>query len=75
MPTTTTDRHSARVRRADDAVLTEIARSLLREGRPAEDAFAGRPTLAQAGCDRHASPRFRRAPRATRLRTGAAPVA
>jgi hypothetical protein len=55
-----TDTHEIRLRRASDAVLTEMARSLMREDRPAEDASAGRSTAAQAEDARHAAQRFRR---------------
>ena len=74
--TSTTDRLAARTRRSDDAVLTEMARSLLREGRPADDASAGRPAGAAADCARRAASRFRRTGAARpRLRAGAAPIA
>ena len=56
----TTDRHDTRMRRANDAVLTEMARSLLRGDRPAEDASAGRSTAARTERVRHAAQRFRR---------------
>ena len=59
---------SQRLRRANDAVLTEMARSLLREDRPAEDASAGRSAAAEAARVRHASQRFRREPHGTRVR-------
>ncbi len=52
--------HNTRVRRANDAVLTEMARSLLREDRPAEDASAGRSVAAQADRVRLTGRRFRR---------------
>ncbi len=60
--------HNTRVRRANDAVLTEMARSLLREDRPAEDASAGRSAAAEAERVRHTARRFRREPSAARLR-------
>ncbi len=59
--------HNTRLRRANDGVLTEMARSLLREDRPAEDASAGRSAAAEAERVRHAARRFRREP-AARLR-------
>jgi len=49
-----------RLRRANDAVLTEMARSLLREDRPAENASAGRSAAAEAERVRHTARRFRR---------------
>ena len=55
-----TDTHQIRLRRANDAVLTEMARSLMREDRPAEDASAGRSTAAQTEGARRAAQRFRR---------------
>ncbi len=58
----TTDRHDIRLRRANDAVLTEMARSLLREDRPAEDASAGWSAAARAERVRHTARRFRRPP-------------
>jgi hypothetical protein len=81
------DRATARARRSDDAVLTEMARSLLREGRPVagrhgapagspEVRPAGRPAGAPAECARRAAARFRRTGASRpRIRTGAAPVA
>jgi hypothetical protein len=64
--------HNTRVRRANDAVLTEMARSLLREDRPTGagmerrpdplglDASVGRSAAAQADRVRLAGRRFRR---------------
>jgi hypothetical protein len=78
---THTDRTTARIRRSDDAVLTEMARSLLREGRSVEDASTGRPTLprleARTTCARRTAQRLAAAPMRPRprARTGAAPVA
>jgi hypothetical protein len=75
----TTDRITARLRRSDDAVLTEMARSLLREGRPADDASAGRPALARrearSTCARLSASRLTGASWRSRLRAGTAPVA
>ena len=63
---------NTRMRRANDAVLTEMARSLLREDRPARagmerrpdplqpDAPAGRSAAAEAERVRHTARRFRR---------------
>ncbi len=58
--------HNTRLRRASDAVLTEMARSLLREDRPAEDASAGRSAAAEADRVRHTARRFRRGPDGSR---------
>ncbi len=65
---------ATRLRRANDAVLTEMARSLIREDRPAEDASAGRSALAQADRLRHTSQRFRRTPGGARLRPRAGTI-
>jgi len=68
--------HETRLRRANDAVLTEMARSLLRGDRPARagmerrpdplqsSASAGRSAAAQTESVRHAAQRFRRTPAA-----------
>jgi hypothetical protein len=72
--------HNTRLRRANDAVLTEMARSLLREDRPARagmerrpdplqsDASAGRSAVMEADRVRHTARPFRREPSPARLR-------
>jgi hypothetical protein len=81
--------HNTRVRRANDAVLTEMARFLLREDRPARagterrpdplglDASARRSAVAEVDRARHTARRFRREPSVAlqRARPLAAPPA
>jgi hypothetical protein len=57
-----TDQLSARLRRADDAALTEMARSLMRDARPPAGVAGGGSVAAQAERARRAGGRFRRAP-------------
>jgi hypothetical protein len=75
-----TDMHNTRLRRANDAVLTEMARSLLREDRSVRggterrpdpfrlDASAGQSAAAEADRFRHTARRFRREAGAARHR-------
>jgi hypothetical protein len=64
----TTDRFSARVRRADDAVLTEMARSLLRDAGPVAGVASTEPRAAELECARSAGRRFTRSAGTARFR-------
>ncbi len=74
--TNTTDQLNARLRRADDGVLTEMARSLLKDSRGGA-ATSGRRLAAQVECAQRAGARFKRASAAARLtpRVGGHPIA